>query len=356
MGYVALRIPRVVETPRRSMQRLGFLKLLVYLARRQVTGSLAGVGHEVIGALTAHVQLEWDNALARYIRSALAEKTSSGVRRSAAAVLAGEFKGPSKVSIEIQDVYLGLGNLPSRRGRLIPSDESRFPHWGAALGLTRREPFDPLVRGNLLLSLVGQLELSAFTHYDETWNPLELSRPQRIFFLYALLERDLSIVVPLYEQLLEREGPFSDMDAGDLLPELYRNAGQALRQRGRGGLDTDRATQLVETAEAIEARKGKSFGKTVREQTVTPRLEPFVDLGLLTKPDPYAYEYQFTEEGRDFFAKMEQWVPPFFPGFGRAVASLLHYEDRQVPEQVTLRLLYSAWNTLKSSLGYAPHR
>lgn len=350
-----VNIPRVIETPRRSMQRLGFLKLLVSNSTRQSTETLIGAGQELIRSLTSKVALPWDGHLARYIRSGLSEQTHAIARRGAADFLAEGCASASEIEVEIQDAYLALGDLPSRRGRLAPTDDSRFPHWGVSLGLNRKEPFGILARGSVLLTLVTESELAAFRSFDPSNNPLVLTRPQRLFFLYALLEKDLSILVPLHEELLRRDGYFSDLEAGDLLPELYASASKSLRNTGRGGHDADRAFQLAETADAIKARQGKSYGKTVREQTVTPRLEPLVDIGILTKPDPYTYSYKFTSHGRDFFSKMEGKWPCSSSGFGKAAAAFLGYEDREVStDSDLLYLLHGAWDKLKGQLGYAP--
>lgn len=350
-----LRIPRVVETPRRSMQRLGLLKLLVAISAKRSTSTLLYVGQELIRTLTSKVDLHWDDDLANYVRSALSEQTFPSVRQAAAQFLRQGVAGSPTVALEIQDAYLSQISLPSRRGRLAPTDDSRFPHWGVALGLTRKEPFGPLVRGNLLLSLVSEPELAAFTRFDPSCNPLDLSGSQRVFFLYTLLEKDLSVLIPLYEQLLERNGSFTDLEAGDMLPDLYLAASRALRRTGRGGLDADRATQMADTSSAIRARRGRSYGKTVREQTITPRLEPFVDMGLLSKIGAYSYEYEFTPSGRDFFSRMKGQWQASFSGFGKAAASLFNYDDRQVSsDEELLYLLHWAWDRLKSSLGYSP--
>ena len=352
-----VRIPRVLETPRRSMQRLGMLKLLVSISTRQPVSTLPSIGEELIRWLGTKVSLHWDKEIASYIRSALPEQTFASTRRLASRVLAGEYVEPPEIAVELQDAYLSRGDLPSRRGRLTPADSSRFPHWGVALGLTRKEPFGPLVRGNLLLALVNEAELSAFGQLGSSHNPLELTRPQRLFFLYVLLEKDLSVLAPLYEDLLFCDGFFSDLQAGDMLPDIFERASRALRNTGRGGYEADRANQLADTASAIRARKGKSYGKTVREQTVTPRLEPFVDIGVLIKSDPYSYTYEFTPSGREFFSCVKSMLqdPPYLHGFGRAAAAFLGYGQRQVlADSELLHLLYTAWDKLKSDLGYSP--
>ena len=337
------------------MQRLGFLKLLVAISARHSTGTLPTIGQELIRTLTSKVDLRWDHQLAKYVRSALSEQTNANLRRLAAEFLKGDFERSARVTIEIQDAYLGLGELRSRRGRLAPTDDSRFPHWGVSLGLTRKEPFGALVRGNLLLSLVPASELLAFDQYDPCCNPLELTRSQRLFFLFVIFERDLSVLVPLFERLLERKGQFSDLEAGDLLPDVYLSASRSLRRTGRGGVDADRALQLAETAAAIRARHGKSYGKTVREQTVTPRLEPLVDLGLLSKREAFSYSYEITSEGRDFFANMRDGWGDYFSGFGKSAAALLGYDDQEVSsDSALLHFLHSAWAELKSNLGYSP--
>ena len=339
------------------MQRLGLLKLLVSISSQQSTGTLIGAGQELVRILTAKLDLRWEHTVATYVRAALSEQTFATIRLRASQFLSGETMSSDQASIEIQDAYLSQRCLPSRRGRLSHTDDySRFPHWGVSLGLTRKEPFSPLVRGNMLLELVAPSEISAFKCFDEACNPLELTRPQRAFFLYVLLEKDLSVLAPLYERLLVHAEPFSDLQAGDLLPDIYVSAARLLRDTGRGGHDADRATQLRETADAIRARQGKSYGKTVREQTITPRLEPFVDIGILAKPNAYSYEYQFTRGGREFFSTMTgRWQRvPYFSGFGRAVSTFLEYRDRRVSSEPELvHLIHGAWSKLKSDLGYS---
>ncbi len=337
------------------MQRLGLLKLLVGVSARGSANTLLSTGGQVIKALTSKVVLPWDNRTASYVRSALSVQTNARLREQAAGFLSPGYSGPRQVALELQDAYLALGRLPSRRGRLATTDDSRFPHWGIALGLTRKEPFDPLVRGNLLLKLTKDAELLGFSQFDPLVNPLELTRPQRVFFMYVILKRDLSILVPLYERLAELNGTFSDMEAGDLLPELYFSASKALKRTGRGGNDSVWANQLAETASAIRARQGKSYGKTVREQTVTPRLEPFVDLGILAKTSAYSYEYRFTPEGREFFSNMKGKWNGSFSWFGKEAATVFGYGDREVSRDTELlRLLFSAWGEIKSHLGYSP--
>ena len=55
---------------------------------------------------------------------------------------------------------------------------------------------------------------------------------------------------------------------------------------------------LSQVADNVAKWKGRSYtGGGARENTVRVRLEPYVDIGLLSKPDPVRYSYTFTSTG-----------------------------------------------------------
>ncbi|MSQ48647.1 MAG: hypothetical protein EXR78_09755 [Deltaproteobacteria bacterium] len=263
------------------------------------------------------------------------------------------------VDLELQDAYLADDTMPSQRGRLaIDDDFTRFPQFAVSLGLLRRDSFSPLVRGHTFVRLLGDLEMSAFRSYQASCNPLLLTDSQVLLLLYCLLEKDLDVLPALAKGLLALPTPFNDSQAGDLLPGVIEQAVARLKPRTLAASDIARLHQLSETAKAIAQRKGGRFGKTVREQTITPRLEAFVDLKILSKPNPLAYEYALTTKGRTFLEDLGRSKEPesfIATGYVGAASSLTAMKTSKIDsESRVLELCHEAWKELASGLGYAP--
>src|SRR5437016_3640737 len=130
--------------------------------------------------------------------------------------------------------------MPSRRGKLHPDDEERYPYLAIELGFLRKGTFSLLVRGQAFLSLTQEEEKTAFrvpkaVPPDLTINPLLLSTSQKLIFLFSLIERDGDALMRLYEALLNRPRQFTDREAGNLLPQIYRNIAKAARSKARSG-------------------------------------------------------------------------------------------------------------------------
>jgi hypothetical protein len=158
-----------------------------------------------------------------------------------------------------------------------------------------------------MLQLVGSDELDAFRQYSENANPLLLTLEQKLFFLFTMLEQDGDLLLPLSRALMSQDSEFADWEAGDLLPEILRDAHRKARPSVRSGADIVRLQKLLDDAKAIESWRGKRYrGKGSRDDAATLRLEPMVDLGLLNKNDPFAYRYVLSPAGRSFFGAMSE--------------------------------------------------
>jgi hypothetical protein len=211
--------------------------------------------------------------------------------------------------------------------------------------------YSPMVRGVALLRLVSSAELDAFKNYAPDRNPFLLDLPQRLLLLFSLVEQDGSVLAQLYGNLLTTQ-EFTDRDAGDFLPEIYRDLANQWRPHIRSGDDRDRVQRLVDAAANIEKRRGQ------QGYSVTCRLEPLADLGLLEKPDPFAYKYRIAPSARTFFERLSaaesadafaEWE--FFAAC-RDAYSL--DAERTDDEDCILASLYQAFLELKSPVNFAP--
>jgi len=315
------------------------------------------LGTKLLSSLAQKSNIVLNNELASYAIRALPEKPFFSLKR-AARDFSADNSNPPTLLYELQDLYLSDANMPSKRGRLVDTDGVRFPQFGVGLNLLRRDTLGLMVRGQALLTLVSDEERDSFGSYSAKINPLLLTRAQKAFFLFCLLDSDLGVIQPLFRALSELHEPFSDTTAGDQLPSIYSELASNLKRRAKSPLDRAEATQIKATSDAIAERQGKVFGKTVREQNITPRLEPYVDVGVFEKPDPIGYSYQFTQGGRE----LVEWLKFGNPGTENpeprligGIAATLQYGVNELTDQLQIaKLTYQSWRLIASPMGYAP--
>jgi len=353
VGFSRLRI---IENTSRRMQRLGYLKLLLTLASKSSTSNLRALGSSLISTATRMITVFPSPELAEYLRVTVSGQPDKSLLQQLGKSLS--LTKPIGIMVQIQDVYLSSKRLPSQRGRLVSSDSTKYPHLGVSLGLLRKDSYTPLVRGQALLHLLEPNEVSAFQKYSRDANPMLLSREQQFFFLFTIIENDMHITIPLYRQLLETEGDFADYEAGNLLPGIIRNVVQHLRQQVSTGADAIRLNRMRETADVIEHWKDREYnGKGARDETITVRLEPLVDLGILVKDDPFAYRYRLSSSGRRLMTLLtEANGDPDIENefFAHAIDAYSLGLKRFSGDSDRLPFIYESFSRLKSPLGYAP--
>lgn len=359
-----MELIRVITNYHRRTQRLGFLKHLAWRASQQVTSNLSSLGKELINAVSQRITVTLFPDLQRYIHTTLTDPLYIDLRAKVSKPLDDSSDRPS-VQVEIQDVFLADPIIPSCRGRLVKDDWNKYPYLGVDLGLFRRGSFSLLARGQAFLSLVPEDEKKAFANSvtlvsgDGKVNPLRLTLPQRLLLLFSFVGKDGDILKRLYEKLLGLCEPFTDWEAGDYLSDIYRLVAKESRSRVRSGDDLLKIRQLLDAADKIESWKGRPYkGKGARDEAATIRLEPLVDLCLLSKPNPSAHRYEITNATKTFLESVinsegiEYFLDnSFFDASNKAFN--LNAED-QLDREMILSLVQKAYTVLKSPLGYAP--
>jgi len=350
---------RVLDSAKRPMQRLGYLKYLLNRCVILETSNLETLGHELVGAVTRAIRVPLMPARAEYIQRRLLDNTYRALKSQVTAWRNNNHP-ETIVPMEIQDVYLSDLSLPSRTGKLVAEDWRKYPTLGVHLGLIRWGTWSPLVRGVVLLKLTPSEELAAFQDYRPAANPLVISRQQAMLLLYCLLENDGDVLKRLIPRLKACQGQtFNDRQAGDLLPDILREIALYLRNRILPIEERNRLELLLKIAESIARQKNQPYsGGGAREEAIKVRLEPLVDMGLLTKDDPYKYEYRLNPAACDFFAALGEngdlgqfLDTSFFTTWARA------FGTSSVSPATTPDLLWAlnrAWQELKSPIGYAP--
>ncbi|HUY34043.1 MAG TPA: hypothetical protein VMV69_14945 [Pirellulales bacterium] len=296
---------RVLDSANRTMQRLGYLKPLCALVNETETSNLSTLGKRFIERVTKRVRIAppFDPETRDYVKCRL---TDGAYRELRKAVLEGANGAP--VHLEIQDVYLADASLPSRTGKLVEANWRRYPYLGTSLDLIKKGTYSALTRSLVLLAVTHQEELAAFTELNKKHNPLRISDRQALVLLYCLVDNDAEVVQPFFQGLISLPGPSLDeRGAGELLPGIFRAIVKANRARSVTAEERDRLVSLDKSAASVEKAAGKSYlGGGAREDMVRARLEPYCDLGLLTKPDRDRFEYRLAERLRAWLGRWEQ--------------------------------------------------
>jgi len=348
---------RVLDSARRPMQRLGFAKYVISRCEATSTSSMETLGRSLVETVRRKVTVPLTPEIYTYVRRRLTDRAYTPLKQMLSR-LGPDFDAGHTVRLEIQDAYLAWSQLPSQTGKLVTEDWRKYPPLLLALGFIRPGTYSLMVAGLALLRLTPNAEVAAFREYAPQTNPLLLDARQRLLFLYFFLERDGDVLQPLYRALLERDASFNDREAGDLLPAIFRDLEKRYRGRARSGDELQRLQRLLDVAVSIEQWRGRTYtGKGAREEHITPRLEPFVDMGLLDKPDPFAYRYVLSPAGRVLFTafcEAEDIAAFLESDFFHTANAAFGFGAVPADETQVLARLYAAYNELKSPVGYAP--
>jgi hypothetical protein len=345
---------KVLDSANRTMQRLGYLKALAALVNENETSNFETLGKRLISRVTHRVKLSppFDEDIKEYAKTRLTDGSYRELRKT----IIGD---TGAAGVELQDVYLADRSLPSNTGKLVETNWRRYPYLGTALELVKKGTYSALTRSLVLLAVTPKEEIAAFAELDREHNPMRISDSQAVVFLYCLLDNDAGIVFPLLRALIKRgRDVFHERFAGDLLPDILRDVMAAHVKRSLPLAERERLSVLGKIAASVANWKGKAYtGSGAREEAIRVRLEPYCDLGLLSKPYREKYEYQTTNAARALvehcgdFAESEQFLQE---GFFTAFAACRAINVKSASDGEAIEALAAAGEALKSSLGYTP--
>ncbi len=355
---------RVLGSVARPMQRLGYLKRLARRVTAVSTTSLENLGLDLVNTIARKVSVPLTEERATYIKQRLYDRAYTTLKLQADDWLKnGQEGAPPQVSMEIQDLYLADSTLPSQTGKLVRKDWRKYPPLAVHLGLIRAGTYSASTRTLSLLHFTPVEELKAFLEYNSEVNPLRLNRKQSLFLLYALIENDGEVLSALWRRLSTGDSEtFTDRDAGDLLPDIYRSIISRHRSRILSAEDRDRLAVLAESADSIARWHNAAYtGGGAREEASRPRVEPYVDCDILYKPNPFRYEYAFSPGGFVWaytFADAEtsEEIADFLGTrfFTTAAQAWSIAANPLIDNSEIVSHLYRAWLAIRSPGGYAP--
>jgi len=336
------------------MQRLGYLKALAALVNEFETSNLETLGKRLISRVTQRVRLSppFDENLQEYARTRLTDGAYRQLRKTI-------MDSTEPVNVELQDVYLADKSLPSSAGKLVQNDWKKYPSLGISLELVKKGTYSALTRSLVFLAVTPKEEIAAFTELDRCNNPMRISDSQAVVLLFCLLENDGEVALPLLQSLVKQGAElFDERFAGDLLPNILREVVVTYSKRSLPAADRERLSVLGKIAANIEKWKGKPYtGGGAREEAIRVRLEPYCDLGLLSKPSREKYAYQTTEALKALVEHYCQFAEPdkfLQQDFFSAFAACRGIEVKPASDQEATEALFRAGEALKSPLGYAP--
>ena len=347
----------------RPMQRLGYLKRLIKRVASTASSSLDNVGNDLVDVALKKVRVPLTPERVTYIKIRLFDQAYKTLKQQADEWLKQGGDAP-EVLMELQDVYLADPSLPSQVGKLVRDNWKKYPWLGVNLGLIREGTYSINTRGLSLLYYVTDDEQHSFTEYLPNANPFKLSISQGLLLLYSCIENDGDVFIRLIHTIInEQLSSFSDRDAGNFLPEIYLAIVSQFRGRALAIELRERLQVISENAQRIvDARKSDKYtGGGIREESSRPRLEPYVDIGLFTKPNPLRYEYTLSPVGLAWAAAVQSVdgsaaIDGFLKGQYFSTAA----QAWQIPAQpltdrddIVQRLRQSA-QVISSSSGYTP--
>ena len=348
---------RILGSANRTMQRVGFLKLLCAQTARVETSNIDTVGKQFVQTLLKRVRLTppYSESLREYVRLRLTDRAYHDLRK---AVLNSSATA-NAVSLEMQDLYLADSTLASSTGKLVDADWRRYPYLATALDFIKLGTYSIMTRALVLLAVTPKEEIAAFDKHDEGHNPLRISPEQASVLLYCFIDNDAEIICRLFHTLIElKDKSFDERTAGDFLPQIIRESANSFRNASLPVEDRERLGMLEKVAGSIADWKGKPYtGSGSREEFIRVRLEPYCDLGLFTKPDKHRFAYRVTPALRTLITNwhdLEATDDFLEQRFFTTLAGLHRLKARKAKDDEVKKALLDAGQTLKSTLGYNP--
>ncbi len=336
---------RWLDYARRSWKRLGHLKSVCAIASSSYGMNLEGITARFQSKITASklIPQERRQQISEYIKSQRSNqyKTRSG----------------DLDSCELQRYYLSDPRLPSQSGVLtgrsravdyLHTEYVEIPAWAVRLGLLRKNNYTLTERGKVLLAIKsnGNVTLDLETS-DE--NPYLLVPSEKYFFLYCLLDVDGDIVKRLYKKLILHTGRFGKNDVSNYMIKSLEELRDEMKKRRLNVTYRPMATQINSTIEAI---KNKS------DQAIAPRLEPFVDCGLIKRSSRRDIMYETTSDTRRFIENLNHSssIDEFLnESLAVNTVGLLGLKYTKNVELVP-RYMTRSYTRLKSGIGYCSIR
>ena len=338
--------PHILTYARGSWQRLGHLKMLCTVASPSNSMNLEGITSLFQASICSLVPIPSD----------LSEQVTEYIKNHRYNQY--DLKKGLPVRIELQDYYLADSRLPSQVGALtgrlravdyLHMEYVEIPAWAVRLKLLREGNYTLTDRGKILLipSMPGGRAMPE--NDNKGVNPFVISDGERFLFLYCLLEADGDIIKRLYGELLEQDREITvGIVRGLMLDVLKKLPAQLTPRFGRllSSTETGHISSMTKTLE-----RGS-------DQIVIPRLEPYVDCGIVRRAHRQYYTYRLSDHADSFLGFLREFekIDDFLEkGLAKACTDLLGVQSCRSTERIR-HYIADSYLKMRSGLGYCSIR
>ena len=336
----------ILTYARGSWQRLGHLKMLCAVASPSNSMNLEGITSQFQASICSLVPIPSDRS----------EQVTEYIKNHR--YIQYDLKKGLPDKIELQDYYLADSRLPSQVGALtgrlrgvdyLHMEYVEIPAWAVRLKLLREGNYTLTDRGKTLrFPLISGGEAVAENAKKEV-NPFVISDGERFLFLYSLLEADGDIIKRLYGELLQQNREITVVIARWLMLDVLKKLLSQLTPRfGRSpsSTETGYVSSMIKTLERDS------------DQTVIPRLEPYVDCGIVRRVHRQYYTYKLSDNADSFLGLLSEFdkIDDFLEkGLAKACTDLLGVQSCRSTERIR-HYIADSYLKMRSGLGYCSIR
>jgi hypothetical protein len=209
--------------------------------------------------------------------------------------------------VEFQDICLADPDVLSPTGAITNEVIDEPPQLAASLKLVREKNYTLTDRGRAL-ERAARPAITAVQRGELDPNPFVLTPGSRGLLLYAFLDADADFMRAIYRIVLRELGSeFTRPTFGEWLPEACLALRSEWIPRARTAALQNKLARLEKLAALIArpvTEQRTWGGGRPRDQTGTLRIEPYVDLGLITRPSRAKYDYRLTDGQHGFFKSL----------------------------------------------------
>lgn len=343
------------------MQRLGVLLAITAAASESRATTLEGISRSYADLLRRLVPASDDREelVLRYVAEQRLWKRYPELHDGSKAR-----RSDTTLRVEFQDVCLSDPGVPSPTGAITNEVIDEPPQLAASLQLVREKNYTLTDRGRAL-QRAARPAITALQEGGLDPNPFLLTPGSRGLLLYALLDADADFMRAIYRLVLPELGSeFTRPTFGERLPEACLALRSEWIPRARTAALQNKLVRLEKLAALIArpvTEQRTWGGGRPRDQTGTLRIEPYVDLGLITRPSRSKYDYRLTDGQRSFFESLvaSDDADSFLDE--ALFRSFLHVQaggrdpERLSGDDVWARIR-DAYSEMKSGLGYESFR
>jgi hypothetical protein len=347
---------RWVNDGRVSYQRVGALTAVCALAPTKQSTTLEALSRAVFSALTRLVSIDEDHSkdVAQYLERLQLSKRYGDLQGLSASELVGK-------KLEAQDIWLSNSGLrASATGAITPDVINEPVQLAIELGLVRPRGCT-LVDTGKALRVATSRSAEALTSPTLDGNLFSLSPGAGFAAAYVLLDADYDFMRAAYavaaeEGLLQRQ--FSRREFATHLDQACIMLRDQNARRARTRTDELALRRLTKLAESIRKAPEASTrgGARPPDKTATLRTEPYVDVGLLSRVDRFAYRYRMSVSQLAFFeALVDATDAESFLNetLGSLYVRSTQLQSREASDDEIWEAMVTSYPQMRSSLGYA---